>query len=441
MCFDPRRSHLTSWGDVREHLADHGRWQRYRELLNDFGIDPDLVIQGEQQSPRFLYAEHPGNWAYPADVARVRLATALASRFDREADVLQFDNDVFRKNGIKRFFTQWCLHPLLPWVSLARAKPPGPKRYQNGRAPGPSTINGRSTHQRVGPRNAWHRQVYGSIQLQGLNRQSLSAKLDTALQLIRCVADGEVPLALLNSELPKASRELLGGPWNRRSAHRLATAMADSDLMAAQPPLEEGLRLLEEPQAITWADLWQQVNSVLLGLPVGRIDPILERFVLAIRDPYRMAQRLADLDDADRVPVAAFVEEGEFRLVLYEASTRRFLAMRSTGDRWGQEIAWDTVRRHARDGQGATPSATIEYLMLAAGGFLVVSDPHDGQTPFERRVEDLHREAIGRRFPWVSLTSHFVKDHSGSYLDCYHAKLGTFIQQKIDVEFFREGPR
>lgn len=413
MSFDPRRFHLTSWREVQDHLGDADRWSRYRRLMLDFGIDPDIVSQGERQAPRFLYAEHPGNWAYPADVIRIRLAAALAQRFGGAAEILQFDNDVFRMNGIKRFFTQWCLHPQLPWVSLVRAK-----------------------DARAG--QLWHRRVYGSIRLAGTSRQSLIDKFTVALELLRCVADGKPPLELLNGSWSPSAREVLGGPWSRGTARQLAESMAMSRLDAAQLPLTTGLDLLRDQP--TWSTLWQRINSTFLGQPVGRIDPIFETFLLAIRDPEKMARKLASMDGVDRVPVAAMVEHGEFRLVIYDCGRRRFLALRSTGDTDGKVVVWDDVRRQALEGRGGTPSATVEYLMMAAQGFMVVCDPYDGQTPFEQRVAQLHQQAVGRRFPWVSLKHRFIDSHCGSYLDCYHVGLDQFAQKKIDDEFFTESP-
>ena len=425
MSFDPRRFHLTSWREVREHLDDAGRWPRYRALLEDFGIDPDVIDVACQRPPRFLFAEHPGNWSYPADVARVRLAQALARRCGTEAQILQFENDVFRKNGLKAFFSKWCLHPLLPWVSLVRAK--------DARSPKGSPTGHRRNR-------AWHRKVYGSIKLRGASRQGLIDKLAMAFELIRTVDAGESPLALLNRQCSAAAREVIGGPWDRHAARRLAESMASSDLEAAQEPLRLALQALEQP--ITWAQLWQQFNTAFLHQEVGRIDPIFERFLLAVRDPQRMADRLADhdgrKDTVDRVTVAGFVEEEEFRLVVFDRRRRVFLSLVSPADTQGEEIEWSTLRDLALRGRGATPCAIIEYLMMAANGYFVVSDPFDGQTPFEMRVAELHQAAIGRRFPWISLYNPFVGGHAGSYLDCYHEGLETFAQQNIDRQFFEE---
>lgn len=412
---DPRRLHLTSWREVRDHVGDTHRWPRYHQLLDDFGIDTEVADRGRQATPRFVYAEHPGNWAYPADLVRIRLASALAERFDTDADILQFDNDVFRKNGIKRFFSKWCLHRRLPWVSLVRAKDT-------------------RSHQ------AWHRRVYGSVQLQGRSRQSLMDKWAMAVELMGCVARGEHPLALLNAPCPPGAREVIGGPWSRREAQRLADSMAECQLHTAQEPLRVGLAILQQGEP-TWSALWQHINSVLLGQPVGRVDPIFESFLLSIRDPEKMAHRLAALEDncSPHVTVAGLVEDGEFRRVVYERRRGCFLALRSTGDPEGRPISWDAVRHHARHGLGGTPGATVEYLMMAASGFFVVCDPYDGQTPFERRVALLHQESIDRRFPWVSIRHHFQQGHSGSYLDCYHAALDQFALQRIDREFFSDG--
>ncbi len=433
MSFDPRRLHLTSWSEVCEHLDDSARWSRYRALLDDFGIDTAGVTLAAQRPPRFIFAEHPGNWAYPADVARVRLAQALARRCGTEAQILQFDNDVFRKNGLKAFFSKWCLHPLLPWVSLVRAKD---TRSLKEKSAGTVGVHRRPRNQR---NRAWHRKVYGSIKLQGASRQGLHDKLDMALELMATVEAGESPLALLNRRCSAAAREVIGGPWDRQAARRLAVSMASSDLRAAQGPLRVGLTALQQP-AITWAGLWQQINSAFLQQEVGHIDPVFESFLLAIDDPWRMADRLAEIDGSDRVTVAGFVEDDEFRLVAFDRPRRVFLAFSSVGDSEGREIQWSTLREHAKAGRGSTPCAIIEYLMMAASGYFVVSDPYDGQTPFEQRVAELHQKAIGRRFPWVSLFNPYVGGHAGSYLDCYHGGLETFARQNIDRQFFDGDP-
>lgn len=423
MSFDPRRFHLTSWPEVREHLDDARRWARYRALLIDFGIETAGIELAMQRPPKFIFAEHPGNWTYPADVARVRLARAMARRCGTEAQILQFDNDVFRKNGLKAFFSRWCLHPMLPWVSLVRAKDTRSVKGASG----------------VRRNRAWHRKVYGSIRLQGASRQGLLDKLGMALELIRTVEAGESPLALLNRQCSPAAREVIGGPWDRRAAKRLADSMTCSDLQAAQGPLQVGLAALQQP-SITWSSLWQEFNSAFLHLEVKRIDPIFEGFLLAVEDPWRMAERLAEIDGSARVTVAGFVEHDEFRLVAFDRARRVFLAFDSVADNDGREIEWSTLRDHAKAGRGATPCAIIEYLMMAANGYFVVSDPFDGQTPFELRVAEIHQAAIARRFPWVSLFNPYVAGHAGSYLDCYHDGLETFARQNIDRQFFDGNP-
>ena len=400
---------LYRWSAVQPLLQDGGRWSRYRALLQRFGIRPSLV---EEARPRAFFSEHPGSWFYPNDAQRVALTEALSQRLGTDPWVMQFHNDAFRANGIKRFFARWQLYEGSGWSWLVRP-----------------------VHRRL-----WQHRTYGSITLDPTAVTRLRRQFEGALEMLREASSHRQLWALLDRSQPDDVRQLLGPPRSRTAVRVLGQKLDRHDLDAARRPLQAGLDALREDPVPTWATLWRRINECFVNRPIASVDPLFGRFLLAIEDPEKMARELArrlpresNRADGESVPVAGFVTpEGEFRLVTYDLERRRFLAL---GGGETRAIDWSEVRSAVEAGRSAGPSGIVEYLSMAALGILIVGDPGDGHTPFERRVDRLHREAIGHPFPWVSLRLSYSPGETGAYLDAFHPDFSTRTASALE-EFF-----
>ena len=369
----------------------------YRRWFTDFGISERLF---EHHRPRLFYAEHPGSWFFPDDLIRLRFGRRLCQRLELPFEVLQMERDAFRDRGIKRLFLQWRLRRDQPFVLL-----PGPRECRR-----------------------WRRMVYGAPRLEGRSAARVQRQFQAALDVLDAAGHADALWRLVSARQTPDVRALLGPVDSRRETQAWARQLESFDLDAAHPPLRLGLERLAEP--IRWAEFWRQVNGAYAGVDIGLLDPWLDRFVLAIDDPEKMARRLAELiiEEGGELPesinVAGFVDGGRYVQVLYEPLRRRF-ARRAAGT--VEDFDWSELRSKALEGQSTGPTGTIFYMMLAATGGFMLADANDGRTAFEQRTARCHRRYLGAPYPWIAPSRAYDPRGWGTYLDGFHSDFDTRV--------------
>lgn len=389
-------SHLTSWRELRAHLRDERKVPAYVRLLTDFGIDADrLDVSGRR--PRLILAEQAGAWFEPEDRLRVGLLAALSRREifdDAGSGAVQLAHDALSHRGIKRHFLRHHLHARLPPVNYLGS--PFLRRHQ-----------GRS---------------YASLRLAGAARERVAEIFEISERMLTAAMDSPPAFArevaaIFDAGVRDGLRPMLPANRDRRSLEEIAVRLAELDLLAACRPFREVRRMLSVD--VAWPALWRRVNEVSLGVTIGDLEPIVDRFLLAVSDPRRMARSLIAASchpPGEPIVVAGIVtDEDVYRMVVYDPADDRFYLRFASRPR--SAISWEEVRAHASAGRSGGVARVVKYLMMAASGFYMVADPRDGFTGFERRADEIHRRRVGRRFPWVSFPVPFAGP--GAYLSSF----------------------
>lgn len=372
---------LRSWSELREHL-DHGaKRDGYRRFLRDFGVDPDdSAVRGLIDRPSLLFAEQPGCWYTPRDLVRARLLERLIERgrFDPElSGVRTLAHDRFTGIGDKSVFLDFALHPRL----------------------GPARVVGSQYLKK------YEHRTYASLRLASHSHSRLRAIWDFSLRLIEAAAQSPKRFVTVAGEIFDAgpmqgARDLLP-----ESNDPVALLEIGEDL--ARCRLEPAFHALWPARArlakgIAWDVYWNAVNSEFLSQPIAGLEPLLGRYLLAVRDPVKLARSLHEasgLAADEPVSIASIVSDDDVaRIVLFDPMTEGFFLLRRDGAR--RDVVWDELRSAA--GFGARPSGMLEYLFFAAFGSYLLVDAADGIQPFHETVCRIHREYTGLGFPWVT---------------------------------------
>jgi hypothetical protein len=408
----PDALQISSWSGLAAHLAAPGKRDAYRKLLREFGIDPDAgEVRNLGERPVILFAEQPGCWLTPRDVVRARLLERLIQRgdFDRElSGVRTLEHDRFTANGDKGIFLDFHLHRDL----------------------GPARLVGSQFVKK------FEHRTYASLKIAAMSYQRVRAIWDYSLQMIESASASPARFVQVTAELlagspVKGARDVL--PESNDPERLLALG---EDL--ARLRLEPAFKALWPARAalvkdVAWHHYWNGVNSELLGLPIESLSPLLGRFLLAVRDPVKLARRLHEESGAapgEPVSVAGLVTDDDvFRMVLFDPDRESFFALRRDGTR--RTFPWEELRACAGDELGARPSGILEYLLLAAFGFYLLVDCADGVQPFHRAVCEIHERCTGLGYPWITFEVHgALAPEENRFLDLFHP---GFPELAVDV--------
>jgi len=377
------RLKITTWRELSSHLQRADKSERYRQLLRAYGIDPDAAEVAELRGrPALLFFEQPGCYLTPRDMVRARLLERLVQRrgFDAElSGVRVLEHDRFTNDGEKAVFLEFCLHNDLGPAKLFSAQ--FAKKHKH--------------------------QTYASLKISGSSFQRMRAIWDYSLLLLEAAADSPARCVEVLEELKSRSPQpgacdLLPAGEARADLERIAADMTECRAEAAFKALWPARTHLRRD--IPWDLYWSQVNAEFLELPIGSISALLERFVLAIDDPVRLARRLHESLGAgsdEPISVAGLATEREiFRTVLFDPTSEAFFIARGDGSR--DPITWDEIRAAASSGRGARPAGVVLYLMLAAFGNYLLVDCGDSVQPFQEEICRLHEQEMGLKYPWVT---------------------------------------
>ncbi len=409
-----RPMHLTSWSEVEAHIHHRGKWDGYQRMLVEFGLDPDQLLPpaARRETPRLLYAEQPGCWLYPQDLERSYLLDELLTTglFTDDSGRMALKNDSYRHWGAKHIFVLFAPHRALGETTLLPAR--FHRRHRN------TSYGGLGIH---GPVLEHIRQTFELLE------DLLAAAAHDPLDFVKRVRDA------LARDLPAMSRRLLPGNASNAELATLGGRLARLDLEAARRPLAAGRAACATETS--WCDLWQRVNGTFFGRPVGDISPLLNRYLLAITDPSRMAEKLFSLPGQaqdDFLALAGLVDDdSQFWIVGWERGSGSLV--RTLGER-REAITWQELRELAAEGRTGGPTAVVEYLAIAANGIYLVGDPFDGESAFERRVSQLCLDATGCSFPRISMPEPFA-DEPSYYLDTFDPDLRARASERLERFF------
>jgi len=399
---DGARAYITSGAELDRHLRAPGRSEAYGALLEDLGVDPGIVPEDDTR-PGLLFAEQPGSWFTARDRIRVRILETLVTRgwFDwRRSGVYALADDRFTGEGDKAVFLAFEL-----CSSLGPVKVLGSMYVRRNR-----------------------RRTYASLCLDESAVERMRAIFEVSREILLASLRGEDAFVerireLRSDGMPPGLEALL--PPDGRDG-RLADLCGQITVyQAAQAAalLEHALGRLEV--GVRWEEFWNEINGRFLGTTVQRFGPLLNRLLLAIEDPVRMSRAMIDalgLEPGMPVKVAgAALDDDTYRMVLYDPDTNGFFVER------GEQRApvdWDEVRGVAMAGGAASPSGTLEYLLLAATGHYLIVDPGDGFQPFHARACAVHEHYTGRKYPWITFHADDpgTGTESNSFLEAYHPR-------------------
>jgi hypothetical protein len=403
---------IASWRELRDHLAAPGKRQSYRRLLADFGVDADASeVAGLADRPAILFAEQPGCWFTPRDLVRARLLERLIARdgFDAErSGVRTLTHDRFTGNGEKGVFLEFHLHPGL----------------------GPARLLGAQFLKK------FEHRTYASLHITAMSHQRMRTVWDYSLQMLEAAAlsparFAEVVAAIFAAGPLPGARDILPAGNDPGEILRLGEDLAACRVEPAFKALWPARTHLR--REIAWDAYWNAVNADFLGQPIETLSPLMGRFLLAVRDPVKLARHLHERVGAapgEPVSVAGVVGEDEiFRTVLFDPARESFFAIGRDGSR--RTVAWEALRASAADARGARPSGVLEYLFLAAFGHYLLVDCGDGIQPFHETVCEIHHDATGLKFPWVTFGVHGVLGEEGNrFTDIFRP---GFVELTVDV--------
>ena len=390
--------------------------QAYERMLCDFGLDPERLIPSGTR-PRLVYAEQPGCWFTPQDRMRCELLRDLVQRsrlFDRRASGFYYlSNDGFTSTGDKQVLLWFELHPAVQ-----------PVRF-------------------VGSRfiRRHRRKTYSSLQIAGPTHERIQNVFDLCEGLLTSAAIS--PIAFVrwcqekNEEgvwpgvrclLPRGSRRELAALGDRLRSHYR--------LLDAHRHLVQTARLLRP--GMSWTDYWNQVNRQFFNSEVRALDPILNRLVLAVRDPVQLSRtliRTTGHPGDEPIPVIGVIAaKNTYRMVHFDPLQTCFFY--ETGNDQRVLIEWDEIVEMARVGLTGGPSGTLEYLLFAACGFYLIVDSTDSVQPFHRRACRIHREYTGLKFPWISLRPQWPAVNGAgraqeTFMDLYRKDFKLALEQTL----------
>ena len=390
------RIHLTTFRELERHCHDEAKHGGYQHMLRELGIDTVSFAELVEQ-PRLLIAEQPGNWFYSDDLIRFRLFDVLKQTrdFHQSSGVLSLAIDGFSSRGLKKYLHLLHFHEKAEPVPLVGAS--FLRRYRN--------------------------RVYSALPLSGSAYERMVTILDSCITMLTSAqispnAFAEEVLAIFRGGLRSGIRPLFPRRADRRGLRELGTHLAEYDLEGAKSPLLAARQELR--RETSWADYWDRVNASFLGTRIGRLGPLLNRFLVTVEDPVGMSHNLirrCEFPVSEPVAVAAIItDDDKFRVVFFDPTENSFFYCPRVGTRC--VIAWRQVRRLAEQGRTGGPSGTLEYLLMAASGIYLLTDPSDGYNRFERLARRIHEHYTGLPFPVVS----FVKDNartSYTYLEMF----------------------
>lgn len=189
-----------------------------------------------------------------------------------------------------------------------------------------------------------------------------------------------------------------------------------------------------------WSELWNSINSNFFGMPIDALGPLYNRFLLAVSDPVRMGHALrrdlrdlCGVDDGRDVSVAAVITPQEkYRMVFFDAEVENFYFR--DGDEVRHDLDWSELRHRAQSCRTGGPSGVLAYLMMAAAGIYLVSDPMDGTSPFESAAHTIHQHRMDLPFPslapvprYGSGRGGFLKIFSDEFERCSRHTLDQFV--------------
>lgn len=414
--------HLTTLGALERHAADPRRPAGYERLLADFGIDA-AAFAAVAGPPRLVLAEQTGCWLWGDDLLRFRLLQTAARElgWERRSGALSFAHDGFDWRGVKRYFVTLHLHPAMGFAPLLGA-----------------------THLRRHRHRAYH-----ALRLVGSSRRRVVEIFDAAETLIGAAAVSAEAFAraattLLSRGLGAGVRSLLPAATGRRALLAVADELRRHDLAAALQPLTVARHELDggpggatgEADGVGWRAFWDCVDGAFLGTEVGDLAPLFNRFLLTVADPVRMSRHLAHLTahpPGEPIAVAAiFLPGAKYRMVYFDPSQEGFFCSPLPGER--RAIAWDEVRAAAARGETGGPSGVLEYLLMAASGIYLVSDPEDGESRFEGHAAAIHRLYTALPYPFVALAEGLGDDcglvqvYSDGFERRWRHDLGCFLR-------------
>ena len=408
--------HLSSLRQLRCHISARGKRQAYRRLLRRYGVDL-ATFEGLVEHPRLVYAEQPGCWFYAEDVLRARLLQRLmdTGEFASSSGVLSLCLDAFSDRGVKRLFSTFRLSADVSTVHLLGAS------YR---------------------RRHRHR-TYSALALEPGPMKRLATVFTSAADMLEAARlspetfANEMVLRFQEGFEP-GLRPLMPPAGDRASLRLFARRLRNHHLDDALGHL--ATVCCELRPGLGWAELWNSINERLFGLPIDALGPLYNRFLLSVNDPVRMGRALSEdlrticeIDDRRDVSVAATVTSAKkYRMVFFEKETERFYFC--DGDQARHALDWQALRRQAFLGRAGGPSGVIAYLMMAAAGIYLVSDPVDGSSPFESAARRIHRHHTGLRFPSLAPAPRlgsgrggFLKIFSDDFEQCCTRTLDRFV--------------
>jgi hypothetical protein len=404
---DGADAYITGGAELRAHLSAADRASGYRRMATALGIDPGIVPEDDNR-PGLLFAEQPGCWFTARDHIRVRILDLLVTRgwFDwRRSGVYALADDRFTSEGDKAVFLAFELCSSL----------------------GPVRVLG-STYIR---RN--RRKTYAALELDEGAVERLRAIFETSREILLASMQGDESFTTRIRELraegmPPGLEALLPPDGSDDRLSELCGRMTVFQAAQAAALLEHGLGRLEV--GVGWEGFWNELNGRFLGTTVQRFGPLLNRLLLAIRDPIRMSQGVIDalgLDPHQPIKIAgAALDEETYRMIWYDPAIEGFYVER--GDEQ-VPVAWDEVRGVAMAGGAASPSGMLEYLLLAATGHYLIVDPGDGFQYFHALACALHEEYTGRKFPWITFSAEDVDagHDANSFLEAFHPRFARRV--------------
>lgn len=408
--------HLSSLRQLRRHVSTPGKDRAYRRLLRRYGVDlaafDELV-----EHPRLVYAEQPGCWFYAEDVLRARLLRRLmdTGEFASGSGMLSLGLDAFSDRGVKRWFSTFRLTEEVSMVHLLGASY---RRRHRHRTYDALPLDG-APHHRLA--------TLFSSAADMLEAARLSPET-FADEMVRRFQEGFKP-GLRAMMPPAGDRAGLLEFAGRLRGYRLEDALAH--LANTYCELRPG---------VGWTELWDSINAKFFGMPIAPLGALYNRFLLAVADPVRMAHALRDdlrdlcgVDDGRDVSVAAVITpEDKYRMVLFDAREESFYFR--DGDEVRRDLDWAELRNQARQDRSGGPSGVLAYLMMAASGIYLVSDPVDGTSPFESAARTLHLHRMDLPFPslapmprYDSGRGGFLRIFSDEFEHCSRHTLDRFV--------------
>lgn len=378
--------HLSSLRELRSHRDDACKASGYERMLRDYGVDVG-AFSALVEHPRLIYAEQPGCWYYAEDLLRARLLRVLidTGEFAPSSGVLSLSLDAFSDRGVKRWFNTFAL--------LGE--------------PGEVQLLG-STYRRR------HRHLtYAALRVDLATRERLFTLFTTAANMLETArispeAFAEYVKERFQNGIEPGLRPLLPPTSDRMSLLRFAESLRrfrldDALRQLATPCCRLRSGCPEEP--LHWNDFWNHVNGQFFGQPVQPLGPLYNRFLLTVADPVQLARALhRDLcrwcgwNAVHDISIAGLItEDDKYRMVHFDVAAERFYYR--AGDGAHHPISWHEVRSQAEKCRTGGPCGVLTYLMMAAAGIYLVSDPVDGTSAFESAARTLHLRRLGLQFP------------------------------------------